>query len=650
MTTVDWRTLLGMHHTRLAAPDVAKEFKVAGILDLCADADLVAALVDGFGEDPGAVSVALLKLGGICHGATKAAAALQKTVTDAARKGKGTPRMATDAPARPRVRLLPNSYDTAQAVLRPLKEGGRVYQRAQSLVYVRRDGREGHDLQEAPDIRVFTPAGLGVEINRMADTTEFKPTRGGGVEEVMVRCPEWVPPAVMGLSEWPFPVLEGVSRVPIFRPDGSIVTTPGYDDATGYLYEPHAGLTLNIPEVVTQEMAAAAARRLLDPFVDFPFGPSVVGKDGQEQGGPAYRAGILASILSVIARPGIRGPVPMFVFSATTPKSGKTLVISLVYMITTGEGATVIAPVEREEEMEKRITSIMMGGKPVVLIDNVVRIGGPSLDAALTAYPKYAGRILGTSTMPEVPAYVVWFTSGNSIIFEGDIFARIIPIQLEPDCEHPENRTGFRYARVLEHVRMNRANLLADAYTLLRGYVQAGRPMAPLKPMGCYEAWTDVVRQTIVWAGQTDPFNAVASYVVGADEKKGATTALLRAWFDKYGPATTYLATLAKYTDAEKAPELWHALQPMAMDRDGRLSTTKLGHYLRRCRGRIYGGLRIDPVEETSNGSVGWRVTNTIKAAPGGEAEKVVQQVLGVAVPPSESGRPVFEDEDGTVW
>ena len=345
MTTVDWRTLLGMHHTRLAAPDVAKEFKVAGILDLCADADLVAALVDGFGEDPGAVSVALLKLGGICHGATKAAAALQKTVTDAARKGKGTPRMATDAPARPRVRLLPNSYDTAQAVLRPLKEGGRVYQRAQSLVYVRRDGREGHDLQEAPDIRVFTPAGLGVEINRMADTTEFKPTRGGGVEEVMVRCPEWVPPAVMGLSEWPFPVLEGVSRVPIFRPDGSIVTTPGYDDATGYLYEPHAGLTLNIPEVVTQEMAAAAARRLLDPFVDFPFGPSVVGKDGQEQGGPAYRAGILASILSVIARPGIRGPVPMFVFSATTPKSGKTLVISLVYMITTGEGATVIAPV-----------------------------------------------------------------------------------------------------------------------------------------------------------------------------------------------------------------------------------------------------------------------------------------------------------------
>ena len=55
-------------------------------------------------------------------------------------------------------------------------------------------------------------------------------------------------------------------------------------------------------------------------------------------------------------------------------------------------------------------------------------------------------------------------------------------------------------------------------------------------------------------------------------------------------------------------------------------------------------------MEETSNGSVGWRVTNTIKAAPGGEAEKVVQQVLGVAVPPSESDRPVFEDEDGTVW
>ena len=460
----------------------------------------------------------------------------------------------------------------------------------------------------------------------------------------MVRCPEWVPPAVMGLPEWPFPMLEGVTRIPIFRPDGSIRTEPGYDEATGYLYEPHAGLQVTIPDVVTHEMAAAAARRILDPFQDFPFGPSVQGKNGEEQGGPAYRSGILAAILSVIARAGIPGPVPMFVFSATTPKSGKTLVVNLVYMITTGEGATVVAPVEREEEMEKRITSIMMGGKPLVLIDNVVRLGGPSLDAALTAFPKYAGRVLGSTGMPEVPARVVWFTTGNAIIFEGDIFARIIPIQLEPDCEHPENRTGFRFPRVLEHVKAHRADLLSDAYTVLRGFVQAGRPRAPIRPMGCYEEWSDLVRQAIVWAGLTDPHNAVASYVVGADEKKATTTALLRAWFDKYGPAVVYLSTMVKYVDNEKAPELWTALQPMAMDKDGRLSTHKLGNFLRRCRGRIYAGLRVEADEATAHGAIGWRVTQAIRAEAGSVAEAVVAEAV------AEDAPSLFADEDGPVW
>ena len=84
---------------------------------------------------------------------------------------------------------------------------------------------------------------------------------------------------------------------------------------------------------------------------------------------------------------------------------------------------------------------------------------------------------------------------------EGDIFTRIIPIQLEPDCEHPENRTGFKHEDIHAHVLTSRGALLSDVYTILRGWQQAGRPRAKLPVMGAYTAWSDVVRQAMVWAG-----------------------------------------------------------------------------------------------------------------------------------------------------
>lgn len=597
-----WATTIRDVLVRLRADNIEKAAKVAIIVDLARDERFLLAATSAWKADAEDVRLSLLEMSGCCHGSGQAVRALQNVIAKRAKR-EGPTRRTSDIPPRPVYVVPTNLYDMARTAMPILDSGGDVYQRGGSIVFVRRDGSPIKDVDvRDPWIDEHGPTSLAVEFNRLTDTAELRSDRSGEVREVMIPCPATVPNAVMGMPSWPFRSLEGVSRIPVYRPDGTFRMEPGYDMATGYLYEPDPALTLHIPEVVTVEMAKAAAVRLLDPFVDFPFSVP----EGYTLATTPYRSAVLAPLFSMVARPGTRGPVPFFVFSASTPKSGKTLLIDLTYLILTGHTATRVAPVEGEEEMEKRITAILMAGLPMVLIDNIVKVGGPALDAVATAYPRYMGRILGSTSMPEVPALTIWFFSGNNIDYNGDILFRIIPSHMEPDCEHPENRTGFKHEDVKAHVIEHRSALLSDVYTILRGWQQAGRPRAKLPVMGAYTAWSDIVRQAMVWAGLTDPYAGIAHFAEGHDDKRGIAVALLSAWYTRYGPMEMTLGTIGKNVTAEKEPEMWEACQPWV--KDGKVNITSLGTYLGKHKGGIYGGYKVTSAPNRSKVQV-WTVT-----------------------------------------
>lgn len=68
-----------------------------------------------------------------------------------------------------------------------------------------------------------------------------------------------------------FPSLTGVVNVPMMRADGSILDAPGYDAATGLLFDP-LGITFPpIPNRPTRNDAEKALVRLNDVIKDFPF-------------------------------------------------------------------------------------------------------------------------------------------------------------------------------------------------------------------------------------------------------------------------------------------------------------------------------------------------------------------------------------------
>jgi hypothetical protein len=118
----------------------------------------------------------------------------------------------------------------------------------------------------------------------------------------------------------PLPILTRVVEAPVFAADGTLQTTPGYSAASRTYYATAPGFTA--PEIPRCPSGAdiVAARDIIDELLcDFPFISD------------AERAHAIAVWLLAFARDLIDGPTPLHAIEASTPGTGKTL---LVYVLT----------------------------------------------------------------------------------------------------------------------------------------------------------------------------------------------------------------------------------------------------------------------------------------------------------------------------
>src|SRR5207248_1804279 len=72
-------------------------------------------------------------------------------------------------------------------------------------------------------------------------------------------------------DRWTFRKLNGVVHAPTLRADGSLLTTAGYDPASGLLYDPNGVDYPAIDDKPTRADALAAVEVLKEPFCEFPF-------------------------------------------------------------------------------------------------------------------------------------------------------------------------------------------------------------------------------------------------------------------------------------------------------------------------------------------------------------------------------------------
>lgn len=108
------------------------------------------------------------------------------------------------------------------------------------------------------------------------------------------------------------------------------------------------------------------------------------------------------------------------------------------------------------DEWRKKITSILLGGSPVVLWGNVAhRLESEHLAAVLTDVA-WRDRQLGQSRELALPNRALWVATGNNLTFSKELARRVVWIRLDANVEHPETRTGFRHADLLAFARAAR--------------------------------------------------------------------------------------------------------------------------------------------------------------------------------------------------
>lgn len=551
-------------------------------------AELIQALAEARLTDPAACAGELAELADLD-------AHLAQLVEQAVAALTGEPPAADDS--RPEIPICVDTTAGVDAAIGALTSQGIVFERGGSIVEVITDPRAvvpGIDSTvRVADVGQFRLAELIGKAGRcvrrvpvkVGDKTVFQPQ--------VIKPPRDLVATLLERNVWPFRPLVGVSETPTIRRDGTLLTSSGYDAVSGYWMSIRPGSVV-VPEHFGMDDADAALDRLRDLFCDFPFET------------PAHLSGALALILTLVARPAIPGPVPLFLTTASTAGSGKTLAIEVAYAVATGRRLKVSSYPDREEEAEKRITAILRTGASLACFDNVDGMfGGASLDALITA-TTWLGRELGASMMLHLPARTVWCASGNNVRWRGDMARRGVVIRIEPDMEDPHKRTGFKYPRLVDHVIQNRAALLGDCLCVLGSYVRAKMPVDP-PGYGSFEDWNRLVRGCLIWLGEADLNEATEAMREESDDVRGQMVALAHAWWGAFGPAEILLSELAGRLEGTDRAVLKDAVKAICF-KAGVIDTSMLGNRLRRQARRIFGGYRFVASDTRTHGVRAWKV------------------------------------------
>jgi len=461
-----------------------------------------------------------------------------------------------------------------------------IYVRGRMLVTVARDGsRPERWLRRPPGAPVIVPIETPRMLGLLDEAVQWMKWSERAKSNMPAMPPDRVAAQVLGRLEWPLPYLEAVIETPTLRPDGSVLNSPGWDEATGLLYEPMPGTTWpDVPDHPTRAHVHEAVNALLDPVQDFPFVA------------PSDRTAYLAAVLSLVARHMIDGPVPLFAIRAPTPGTGKTLLGDVIGLAGTGRVPPAMTMTYETEEMRKRITSLAVAGTAVVLLDNLSgSLGSDALAAALTKR-EWEDRILGVNRMVRVPLTTVWLATGNNLGFRRTLARRVVPIDMDAKLEQPEDRTNFRHADLLAHVSHTRPQLVTAALRVLRGFHVAGRPAHRGARMGSYEAWDDLIRSAIVWAGLEDPATANDATAgrgrvrAQADDDTESLATLLTALDGAFEGGKAFTSADAM-KQAEADEGLRRDLELAAPAKTGKATVSSLGYALRAATDRPCGDL-----------------------------------------------------------
>lgn len=437
---------------------------------------------------------------------------------------------------------------------------------------------------------------------------------------------------VMALPNWPgvLPIV-GLISSPVVRPDGSIIDQPGHDAATGLFYTGTVGMALAVPDSPTQDDAVKAASYIVsEVFGDFPF---------REQ---ASRANTLAALLTTLTLPLIGGNIPLGLFDKPQAGTGASLLTEIIAELVTGEKANMQTAPDNDEEWRKAITSVLIQGPQIVVIDNVTTaLKSSKLSQMLTART-WSDRMLGQTKMLNLPQTAAWFATGNNIQLGGDIARRAYWIRVDALLARPWLREEFRHHDILAWVEEHRSELLSLLLTMVRAWIVAGKPKGIAPKIGSFVKWSEVIGGILTYAGVEGFLGNAAELYDSADQDIAQWDLFLFEWQKLHRDDKITAAQLKiELTDLQSIYKQFQNEMPddviKATDKGSR-GASVLGQTLRRHADQVFpSGRKLTVVQDSHTKAMKWSVITILRSAEDQKAHE------------SQASSPFAEDaEDGS--
>lgn len=404
--------------------------------------------------------------------------------------------------------------------------------------------------------------------------------------------------AVASNTYWPgVKPLTGVIGTPTLRPDGSLIQECGYDESTGLYLAPAVKIDL-VPETITDGQVRTSREFVFSKvFGEFCWST------------PGDFANYLALLLSPMLRPYFKTTTPFGMVTATTRGSGKTNLtdaIGLVY----GQTSQVLPG--RGEELQKKITSILIGNSsPVVVFDNIKEGSSISSEILATLITKesWDDRMLGASRNVEAHNDRLWLASGNGLTVGGDMASRTVMVRLNPRMAKPELRQ-FEMGQFSDWIREsgNREDLLWHLLILVQAWMKGGADRDTSHTMRGFTRWAQIMGGLLNFHGITG-FLTNVDDLAALDTDEEEWTVFLAKWHSIYGsqPQTAKALHTSAQVEWVMGTSVDRWARCFITDEDGLSPTPKrLGMMLHGMSERFFGPYTIMKKRNNENTTVWW--------------------------------------------
>lgn len=186
-------------------------------------------------------------------------------------------------------------------------------------------------------------------------------------------------------------------------------------------------------------------------------------------------------------------------------------------------------------ELDKRLTAALLGGAPMIHLDNCNGKLDSELLCQILTERSVAVRPLGVSEEVTISGMPLVLANGNNVQVDENLARRTLLVELDAGMEKPELRHfNLRPDHLL---RENRGDYVAAILTALRAYLLAlkrgdAKPIAPA--VGSFDGWSDYSRSLMVWYGYRDPIQAMA-IAQAEDPEKAARGAVFKGLHVLFG-------------------------------------------------------------------------------------------------------------------